>query len=52
MEKELPYVVECNQGRYWEPIAAFNVFSVARWYHAECAATNPQFAYRVNNKGD
>jgi hypothetical protein len=43
----LRFVVECNMGRFYEPIAAFNVASAANWYMGECAATNPHMAYRV-----
>lgn len=43
----LRFVVECNMGRFYEPIAAFNVERVANWYMGECAATNPHMAYRV-----
>lgn len=44
----LPYVVECKSSYpFFEPIAAFNVESVAQSYAAECAAVNPQFVYRV-----
>jgi hypothetical protein len=46
--RELPYVVECSMGRFFEPIAAFNCISVARSYLADCAATNPMFEYRLS----
>jgi hypothetical protein len=35
--RELPYIVECNMGRFWEPIAAFNSVTIARGYAADCA---------------
>lgn len=44
---ELPFVVECNMGRYFEPIAAFNSLSVAQSYKYDCAETNPNFTYRL-----
>ncbi len=50
---ELPYVVECNWGKYWEPIAAFNSRTVAQWYADECMKTNtPMILYRVVVKED
>lgn len=48
MSRELPFVVECKSTQaFHEPIAAFNVESVARDYAKDCGATNPAFAYRV-----
>jgi len=45
---ELPYVVECKSFHlFFEPIAAFNVKSVAEGYASDCGQTNPSFQYRV-----
>ena len=35
--------------RAWEPIAAFNVESVAKRYALSCRETNPEMEYRVGN---
>lgn len=47
LEKQLPYTVECNQGRYWETIAAFDIERAALAYMAECSNVAREFAYRV-----
>lgn len=46
---KLPYVVECKSGYpFFEPIAAFNVDSVAQRYAEDCAkAMSPLYTYRV-----
>jgi len=46
--RELPYVVECRMGKFFEPIAAFNCRRAAEAYLDECAKVNPHFTYRVN----
>lgn len=43
----LDFVVHCNSGHGFEPIAAFNVKSVADKYLAKCRRDNPKFLYRV-----
>lgn len=47
----LSHVVQCNQGHYWETIAAFNVGKVARQYAADnrraAKAQGFTFRYRV-----
>ena len=49
----LPYVVECKSSYpFFEPIAAFNVESIAKHYADDCHATNPQFTYRVVTRED
>lgn len=46
--RQLPYIVECKSSYpFFEPIAAFNVDSIALAYASDCAKTNPQFVYRV-----
>jgi len=52
MCEKLPFVVECNMGRYFEPIAAFNSRRVAQEYADDCAACNGTagFVYRVTVK--
>ena len=47
MKTQLPYVIECNMGRYFEPIAAFNSLRVAQFYAHECSEENPNLDYRV-----
>lgn len=37
LESQLPYIVECNMGFVYEPIAAFNCLSVAEDYAQRCA---------------
>ena len=45
---KLPYIVECKSiFPFFEPIAAFNVDSVAFHYARDCVETNPLFTYRV-----
>jgi len=48
MATKLPYVVECRSTYvFFEPIAAFNVDSVAIAYAKDCAKTNPMCTYKV-----
>lgn len=48
LERHLPYVVECDYGSgYYEPIAAFNVRSVAESYKQDCASHAHRLKYRV-----
>ena len=47
---ELKWVVFAKWGEkpYWEPIAAFNVKSVAEWYMRDCERVNsPMIKYKV-----
>jgi hypothetical protein len=45
---ELPYVVQCKwPGKWFEPIAAFDVCVIAEDYAKACIAKNPHFQYRV-----
>lgn len=45
---KLPYVVECKSfAAFFEPIAAFNVLSVALLYAEDCGKSNRNFEYRV-----
>lgn len=48
MAAALPFKVECRStAAFFELIASFNCENPARWYAAQCAKDNPQFAYRV-----
>lgn len=44
----LTYIVECRALHAWfEPIAAFDVKSIAERYAAACKDVNASFSYRV-----
>lgn len=46
--RELPFVVEVNMnGRFFEPLAAFNVQSIAEAYADDCRKAHKHFEYRV-----